>query len=142
VGPPGAAPDYPVGPDGVLVLPVVTEVPSGFIGDLSPEDRLLYGPPIEVPGTAERLRPPPPLEGVFKDQPESRRMAIQVRLALAGLGGAPDGVWGPQTEGALRDAADEARAAGRTVDLTTPQGVSAYLDYIESRDFETDLLGG
>ena len=93
----------------------MTAPPSGFVGDLGPEERLLYGPPVEVPGTAQRLRPPPPLEGAFKDLPEDRRIAVQVRLALAGLGGAPDGVWGPMTEGALREVAAEAQALGRSV---------------------------
>ena len=79
---------------------------------------------------------------MFKDLPEDRRLAVQVRLALAGLGGAPDGVWGPRTEGALRDVAAEAQSLGRPVTLTTPERAAAFLSYIESPDFDADILGG
>lgn len=138
-----AAPDrYPVGPDGLLVLPVVTAPPSGWLGDTPPEGRLLLGPPIEAAGPSQFLRPPPPLEGAFEGLPEADRQAVQVRLALAGLGGEPDGVWGPVTEGALRDAAARATRAGRSVDLATEEGAAAFLAYVRSPDFEAEVIRG
>lgn len=137
--PPGT---FPVGADGVLILPRVDVAPSGFLGDLSPEDRLAMTPPQVVVGTAMLLRPPPPLEAAFRDLAPERRQSVQVRLALAGLGGAPDGAWGPITEGALRDVAGQATALGRLVDLASPQGAAEFLRYIESPDFEADVLRG
>ena len=100
------------------------------------------GAPAEVPGSARLLRPPPPLEAAFRDLTPDRRQTVQVRLALAGLGGAPDGLWGPVTDAALKDAAAQALALGRPFDLTTPEGAAAFVAYVESPDFTLDLLRG
>jgi uncharacterized protein len=132
--------DWPVGLDGVLILPAVPEAPSGWLGDLSPEDRLLLGAPQAVPGAGPLLRPPPPLEAAFRDLPEERRRNVQARLALAGFGGVPDGLWGPVTEDALTALALEAITHGLSFDSSTQDGAAALMAYVESADFAADLL--
>lgn len=139
VTPPSPFADWPVGADGALILPLVSEAPSGWLGDLSPEDRLMMGAPQAVPGVERLLRPPPPLEASFRDLPEERRRNVQARLALAGFGGVPDGLWGPVTEGALRALAQEAEAFGWRFDGSTQEGARALLAYVESADFAADL---
>lgn len=139
--PPSPIPDWPVGADGALILPVVPEAPSGWLGDLSPEDRLLLGAPQVVPGVEPLLRPPPPLEAAFRDLPEERRRAVQARLALAGFGGEPDGLWGPVTEGALTALALEAGLRGWSFDGSTRDGAAALLAFVESEEFAADFLG-
>lgn len=132
--------DWPVGADGALILPAVPEAPTGWLGDLSPEDRLMLGAPQAMPGPGLLLRPPPPLEAAFRDLPEERRRDVQARLALAGFGGAPDGLWGPVTEGALTELALQAEARGRRFDASTREGAAALVAYVESADFMADLV--
>lgn len=137
---PGPFADWPVGADGALILPTVPEAPSGWLGDLSPEDRLPLGAPQVVQGAGLLLRPPPPLEAAFRDLPDERRRNVQARLALAGFGGVPDGLWGPVTEGALTALALETELRGQGLNGSTREGAAALIAYVESADFAADLL--
>lgn len=139
---PGSIRDWPVGADGVLILPSVPEAPSGWLGDLSPEDRLLLGPPQVVPGSEMLLRPLPPLEAAFRDLPDERRRDLQARLARVGFRVVPDGLWGPVTEGTLLALVLEAEARGQRFDGSTREGAAALVAYIESAGFSEDFLAG
>lgn len=138
----GSLRDWPVGADGVLILPSVPEAPSGWLGDLSPEDRLLLGAPQMVPGSGTLLRPLPPLEAAFRDLSEERRRDLQARMALVGFRVVPDGLWGPVTEGTLLALALEAEARGQRFDGSTREGAAALVAYIESAEFAEDFLAG
>ena len=137
---PGSPRDWPVGADGVLILPSVLEAPSGWLGQLSPEDRLLLGPPQVVPGSETLLRPLPPLEAAFRDLPEERRRDLQARMALVGFRVVPDGLWGPVTEGTLLALALEAQALGRRFEASTREGAAAFVAYVGSAEFAQDFL--
>ena len=102
--------------------------------------RLAVVPPEEVPRaqacSCARRRPWRRLQG----SPRRPALAVQVRLSLAGFGGEPDGAWGPVTEGALRRGGGRGgwRWAGLPPLLRGGRG--EFLTYVESPDFEADML--